>query len=78
MASSAARAGKGAEDRMSGYNEIGAMNFAEGFLLAGGQADFISNKLPSKQVAQDRAALGGQFYALRGMGGALLSVRPRI
>ena len=41
MASSAARAGKGAEDRMSGYNEIGAMNFAEGFLLAGGQADIL-------------------------------------
>lgn len=31
--------GKGAEYRMSGYNEIGAMNFAEGFLLAGEQAD---------------------------------------
>lgn len=42
MASSAARAGKGAECRMSGYNEIGAMNFAEGFLLAGGQADTLS------------------------------------
>lgn len=41
MASSAARAGKGAEYRMSGYNEIGAMNFAEGFLLAGGQADIL-------------------------------------
>ena len=41
MASSAARAGKEAEDRMSGYNEIGAMNFAEGFLLAGGQADIL-------------------------------------
>lgn len=26
---------------MSGYNEIGAMNFAEGFLLAGGQADIL-------------------------------------
>lgn len=23
------------------YNEIGAMNFAEGFLLAGGQADIL-------------------------------------
>lgn len=41
MASSAARAGKGEECRMSGYNEIGAMNFAEGFLLAGGQADIL-------------------------------------
>lgn len=41
MASSAARAGKGAECRMSGYNEIGAMNFAEGFLQAGGQADIL-------------------------------------
>lgn len=44
-ASSAARAGKGAEYRMSGYNEIGAMNFAEGFLLAGGQADILHKKL---------------------------------
>ena len=26
---------------MSGYNEIGAMNFAEGFLLAGGQAGIL-------------------------------------
>lgn len=26
---------------MSSYNEIGAMNFAEGFLLAGGQADIL-------------------------------------
>ena len=69
MASSAARAGKGAEYRMSGYNEIGAMNFAEGFLLAGGQADFISNKLPSKQVAQDRAALGGSFMLCEGWAG---------
>lgn len=41
MASSAARAGKGAECRMSGCNEIGAMNFAEGFLRAGGQADIL-------------------------------------
>lgn len=41
MASSATRAGKGAEYRMSGYNEIDAMNFAEGFLLAGGQADIL-------------------------------------
>ena len=30
---------KGGRATMSGYNEIGAMNFAEGFLLAGGQAD---------------------------------------
>ena len=44
-ASSAARAGKGAEYRMSGYNEIGAMNFAEGFLLAGGQADILHKKI---------------------------------
>lgn len=72
MASSTARAGKGAEYRMSGYNEIGAMNFAEGFLLAGGQADFISNKLPSKQVAQDRAALGAVLCFARDGRGAVV------
>lgn len=55
MASSAARAGKGAEDRMSGYNEIGAMNFAEGFLLAGGQADIL-RKIIVKEYDLDEAA----------------------
>ena len=45
MASSAARAGKEAECRMSGYNEIGAMNFANGFLLAGGKADALRKRL---------------------------------
>lgn len=45
MASSAARAGKGAEYRMSGYNEIGTMNFANGFLLAGGKADILRKRL---------------------------------
>ena len=45
MASSATRAGKGAECRMSGYNEIGAMNFANGFLLAGGKADALRKRL---------------------------------
>ena len=55
MASSATRAGKGAECRMSGYNEIGAMNFAEGFLLAGGQADadapiWLSEKIGAQKI----------------------------
>ena len=54
MASSAARAGKGAECRMSGYNEIGAMNFAEGFLLAGGQADIL-HKIIVKEYGLDEA-----------------------
>ena len=53
-ASSAARAGKGAECRMSGYNEIGAMNFAEGFLLAGGQADIL-HKIIVKEYDLDAA-----------------------
>lgn len=30
---------------MSGYNEIGAMNFANGFLLAGGKADALRKRL---------------------------------
>ena len=55
MASSAARAGKGAEYRMSGYNEIGAMNFAEGFLLAGGQADIL-RKIIVKEYDLTRSA----------------------
>lgn len=54
MAYSAARAGKGAEYRMSGYNEIGAMNFAEGFLLAGGQADIL-RKIIVKEYGLDEA-----------------------
>ena len=54
MASSAARAGIGAEDRMSGYNDIGAMNFAEGFLLAGGQADIL-RKIIVKEYDLDEA-----------------------
>lgn len=54
MASSAARAGKEAEDRMSSYNEIGAMNFAEGFLLAGGQADIL-RKIIVKEYDLDEA-----------------------
>ena len=56
MASSAARAGKGAEYRMSGYNEIGAMNFAEGFLLAGGQADIL-RKIIVKEYDLDETVL---------------------
>lgn len=54
MASSATRAGKGKECRMSGYNEIGAMNFAEGFLLAGGQADIL-RKIIVKEYDLDEA-----------------------
>ena len=54
MASSSARAGKGSEYRMSGYNEIGAMNFAEGFLLAGGQADIL-RKIIVKEYDLDEA-----------------------
>ena len=30
---------------MSGYDEIGAMNFANGFLLAGGKADALRERL---------------------------------
>lgn len=30
---------------MSGYNEIGAMHFANGFLLAGGRADVLRKRL---------------------------------
>ncbi len=30
---------------MSGYNEIGAMNFANGFLLAGGNVDALRKRL---------------------------------
>ena len=30
---------------MSGYNEIGATNFANGFLLAGGKADALRERL---------------------------------
>lgn len=30
---------------MSGYKEIGAMNFANGFLLAGGKADALRKRL---------------------------------
>lgn len=39
---------------MSGYNEIGAMNFAEGFLLAGGQADIL-HKIIVKEYDLDEA-----------------------
>ena len=39
---------------MSGYNEIGAMNFAEGFLLAGGQADIL-RKIIVKEYDLDEA-----------------------
>ena len=39
---------------MSGYNEIGAMNFAEGFLLAGGQADTL-RKIIVKEYDLDEA-----------------------
>lgn len=39
---------------MSGYNEIGAMNFAEGFLLAGGQADILQ-KIIVKEYDLDEA-----------------------
>ena len=53
-ASNTTRAGKGAECRMSGYNEIGAMNFAEGFLLAGGQADIL-RKIIVKEYDLDEA-----------------------
>ena len=54
MASSATRAGKGAECRMSGYNEIGAMDCAEGFLLAGGDADIL-HKIIVKEYDLDEA-----------------------
>ena len=30
---------------MSGYNEIGAINFANGFLLVGGKADALRKRL---------------------------------
>ena len=39
---------------MSGYNEIGAMNFAEGFLLVGGQADIL-RKIIVKKYNLDEA-----------------------
>lgn len=39
---------------MSGYEEIGAMNFAEGFLLAGGQADIL-RKIIVKEYDLDEA-----------------------
>ena len=39
---------------MSGYNEIGAMNFAEGFLLAGGQAGIL-RKIIVKEYDLDEA-----------------------
>ena len=39
---------------MSGYNEIGAMNFAEGFLLAGRQADIL-HKIIVKEYDLDEA-----------------------
>ena len=37
---------------MSGYNEIGAMNFADGFLLAGGKTDML-RKILTKEYDLD-------------------------
>ena len=39
---------------MSSYNEIGAVNFAEGFLLAGGHADIL-HKIIVKEYDLDEA-----------------------
>lgn len=39
---------------MSGYNEIGAMNFANGFLLAGGKMDML-RKILTKEYNLDEA-----------------------
>ena len=37
---------------MSGYDEIGAMNFADGFLLAGGKTDML-RKILTKEYDLD-------------------------
>lgn len=39
---------------MSGYDEIGAMNFANGFLLAGGRTDIL-RKILIKEYDLDEA-----------------------
>lgn len=41
---------------MSGYNEIGAMNFANGFLLAGGKAYALRKRL-MQEYDLDEAAV---------------------
>lgn len=41
---------------MSGYNEIGAMNFANGFLLAGGRTDMLY-KILTEEYDLDEATV---------------------